>query len=70
MTTVYVIMGNDYPAAVCSKEKVADTLVKKLIKHEQKIQDTMKQQRRCCTRIHWRYYDFNLNQEPALRSIP
>lgn len=70
MTTVYVIMGNDYPAAVISRETVAKVVVDKLRAHEDEIVRKAKEGHApiCRGKIHWRYYGFVLDQEPALRN--
>jgi hypothetical protein len=54
---MFVIMGNDYPAGICSTEAEAEKYI------ETKKSDT-KDQAFHAPRIYWRHYDFWLDQEP------
>lgn len=54
MATVYVVMGNDFPAAVYSNEQDADARCREeMAKNEQRKSDGY-------GTIYWRYYDFPL----------
>lgn len=59
MSTVYVIMGNDYPEAVFSNEDVAKAFIAKMKPRpgEGTPADPV--------RIHWRYYPFELDKDPS-----
>ena len=56
---VYVVMGNDYPAAVFANEQGAQQYCVEKVRAEAE-----RQRYASATRIHWRYYDFVLQAEP------
>lgn len=59
---VYVLMGNDYPAAVLDDKAKAHALVEWL---EAKARDTRLYPRfPSVTRIYWKIYEFELGVEP------
>lgn len=60
MTTVYVIMGNDFPDAVFSTRELADDFIRRKTAEENKACKAGSGLRR----IYWRSYQFTLDQEP------
>lgn len=60
MKTIYVIMGNDYPEAAFSEEKRAEAFVAKMKGKLTLLDGTPARP----TRIHWRYYSFELDKDP------
>lgn len=50
---VYVVMGNDYPDSAFSSEEGADNRIVLKIAEDKK--NTLRR-----TRIHWRWYEFEL----------
>jgi hypothetical protein len=66
MTKLFVVMGNDFPAAVFSTKKRAEAYCDK-----RKAKDRTDDERRgdrlsSLPRIFWRSYEFELNAEPGL----
>lgn len=59
--TIYVIMGNDYPEAVFSEEKLAVAFVAKMKGKLTSLDGTSANP----TRVHWRYYPFELDKDPS-----
>ena len=57
MTTVYVIMGNDYPAGVMDDKDAAEKLCEARM---QRQKDSMAKNQ-YAPRIYWRTYPFELN---------
>lgn len=59
MTTVYVVMGNDYPAAVYANERAASERCKvEMAKNGKRQADGY-------GAIYWRYYDFPLQHRES-----
>jgi hypothetical protein len=56
MSRLYVIMGNDFPDGVCSTEDKAKKVVERL-----KAKEAEEYPNRRAMRIHWRYYDFEVD---------
>jgi len=57
---VYVLMGNDYPAAALTDKEEAEALAARL--NEEDRAEAAKQNR---GRIYWRIYDFKMNAAPG-----
>ena len=57
---VYVLMGNDYPAAVFDNEAYGESIVSKLKEKEAAIR-----KQHIAPSIYWRLYDFELNAPPS-----
>lgn len=56
---VFVVMGNDYPAAVYDSERAAEKRCHaEMAKNERRLRDGY-------GKIFWRYYDFTLNAPSA-----
>jgi hypothetical protein len=58
MTPIFIVMGNDYPAAVFSTQAFADRYV-----DDRKRDEARRQAEGRCTPIHWSVYTFPLDQQ-------
>lgn len=59
MAKVYIVMGNDYPAAVFSDKKIAEAYCYKKKKEEKPHESAVWKG----TQIYWRSYEFTLDAE-------